>query len=80
MLIWNLQEYGSLLYRGKFLPFYDLSIYCDDGFFYKSAYKTDRVFAYLEIFALYTPSNPIYDWLTPPKSLTNWLNGMKILD
>ena len=27
---------------------YDLSIYCHDVFFYKPAYKIDRVFAYLD--------------------------------
>ena len=47
---------------GSFYQWYDLSIYCHDGFFYKSAYKIGRVFAYPEII---TSSNQIsYIWLS----------------
>ena len=61
-------------FTGKsFYHSYDLSIYCDDGFFYKSAYKIGRVSAYLEIFALHTPLNQIYEYLaSSPESLTNY--------
>ena len=34
-------------------------IRCHDSFFYKSAYKIDRVFAHLEIVALYTPQTKV---------------------
>ena len=46
-LFWNLQQHGSLPTDGSFYHSYDLSIYCHDNSFYKSAYKVDSSSIYL---------------------------------